>query len=126
MVARVRDLLDKIPYGITPESPRRFVELIATARTGGFEGWKEVVPQLLDLGPTGLDLAEKLADRLGSDNRDRASRRKILDGEVWRITPNLIARGEMSRVEELLERGARGARSIPIPKRCATMPPGWL
>jgi tetratricopeptide (TPR) repeat protein len=116
VVARARDLLDKIPYGITPESPRRFVELIATARAGGFDGWKEVVPQLLDLGPAGLDLAEKLANRLGSDDRDRTARRKILDGEVWRITPNLIARGEMSRVEELLERGARGGALDPDPK----------
>src|SRR6476620_9219017 len=57
VVARARDLLDKIPYGITPDSPRRFVELIATARAGGFDGWKEVVPHLLDLGPTGLELA---------------------------------------------------------------------
>jgi tetratricopeptide (TPR) repeat protein len=116
VVARARDLLDKIPYGITPDSPRRFVELIATARAGGFESWKEVVPHLLDLGPTGLELAEKLADRLGSDERDRTSRRKLLDGEVWRITPNLIARGDEGRVEELLERGARAGAADPDPK----------
>ena len=45
VVARCRDLLDKIPYGITPDMPRRFVELIAAARTGGPGGWPSVAPE---------------------------------------------------------------------------------
>src|SRR5687768_3987823 len=49
VVARARDLLDKIPYGVTPDMPRRFVELIATARGGGSAAWPGVVPDLLDL-----------------------------------------------------------------------------
>lgn len=111
VVVRARNLLDKIPYGITPDSPKQFVELIATARSSGFDGWKDVVPRLLDLGPNGLALAEKLADRLGADERERVLRRRMLDGELWRITPSLIVRGEDSRVTELLERSARaGAR----------------
>src|SRR5438270_7785717 len=56
VVARCRDLLDKIPYGITPDMPRRFVELIAAARSGGAGGWPAVAPDLLDLGPRGLDV----------------------------------------------------------------------
>ena len=116
VVARSRDLLDKIPYGITPDSPRRFVELIATARAGGMEEWKKVVQDLLDLGPPGLELAEKLAQRLGADERERRDRRQLLDSEVWRITPNLIARGDEARIEELLERGALAAAADTDPK----------
>src|SRR5438270_4800014 len=56
VVAHCRDLLDKIPYGITPDMPRRFVELIAAARSGGAGGWPAVAPDLLDLGPRGLDV----------------------------------------------------------------------
>src|SRR5438105_5034484 len=63
VVARCRDLLDKIPYGITPDMPKRFVELIATARAGGPGAWPAVAPDLLDLGPRGLDVAQKLIDR---------------------------------------------------------------
>jgi hypothetical protein len=108
VVVRARDLLDKIPFGITPDSPRRFVELIAMARAKSSE-WKEVVPKLLDLGPRGLEIGEKLADHLGADPTECAARRSVLYSEAWRITPNLIAQGDMGRVEEILERSALGA-----------------
>src|SRR5687768_8841301 len=47
VVARCRDLLDKIPYGITPDMPRRYAELIAAARRGGAAVWPSVAPELL-------------------------------------------------------------------------------
>ncbi len=110
VVARCRDLLDKIPYGITPDMPRRLVELIATARSGGPGAAARVVPELLDLGPQGLDVARKLTDRLGADHPGvREEMRQAIDREGWRLAPALIAEGQDDRAEELLERSAVAA-----------------
>jgi tetratricopeptide (TPR) repeat protein len=106
VVARCRDLLDKIPYGITPDMPRRFVELIAAARSGGAGGWPAVAPDLLDLGPRGLEVAQKLADRLSNNDSQRDAMRRTLDLEGWRVAPALLAAGESAKAAKLLERAA--------------------
>lgn len=113
VVARARDLLDKIPFGITPDSPKEFVELIATARTGGPGHFAAVAPGLLDLGPRGMEVAEKLIQQLGTDARMRASLRGVLDRESWRVAPHLIARGDEGPVTALLERAARAGALDP-------------
>jgi tetratricopeptide (TPR) repeat protein len=107
VAARCRDLLDKIPYGITPGMPRRFVELITAARAGGAAAWPGVVADLLDLGPRGLDVARKLMDRLATTPDQRAALQHDLDRQGWRVAPALLADGHLDRAEELLERGAR-------------------
>src|SRR5205823_2425430 len=89
VVARCRDLLDKIPYGITPDMPRRFVELIAAARGGGGAAWPAVVPELLDFGPRGLDVAERFMARLNALPATRDAMRRTLDIESWRVAPGL-------------------------------------
>lgn len=106
VVARCRDLLDKIPYGITPDTPRRFVELIAAARGGGAGGWPGVVPELLDLGPRGMDVARKLVERIASNDSQREAMNHTLDLEGWRIAAAALAAGETERAERLLERSA--------------------
>lgn len=113
VVARARDLLDKIPFGITPDSPREFVELIATARAGGAGSFANVAPGLLDLGPRGMDVAEKLIQRIGTDDRERASLHRVVDREAWRVAPYLIARGDEGPVPALLERAARSGALDP-------------
>jgi tetratricopeptide (TPR) repeat protein len=109
VVARCRDLLDKIPYGITPEMPRRYVELIATARAGGPAAWPEVVPDLLDLGPRGLEVAQKIIERLADGPAQRADMLRAIDREGWRVAPALLAAGQADRAEHLLERSAVAA-----------------
>jgi tetratricopeptide (TPR) repeat protein len=106
VVARCRDLLDKIPYGITPDMPRRFVELIAAARAGGAGGWPAVAPDLLDLGPRGLEVARRLIDRLANNDGQREGMRRTLDLEGWRVAPALLAAGQADKAGELLERSA--------------------
>jgi tetratricopeptide (TPR) repeat protein len=113
VVARCRDLLDKIPYGITPDMPRRFVELIATARSGGAGGWPAVAPELLDLGPRGLAVARQLIDRLATNDGQRTAMNRTLDLEGWRVAPGLIAAGETDKAGELLERSAGVAATLP-------------
>ncbi|HEY1377733.1 MAG TPA: hypothetical protein VGF55_13120, partial [Gemmataceae bacterium] len=113
VVARCRDLLDKIPYGITPDMPRRFVELIAAARTGGPGAWPTVAPDLLDLGPRGLDVADRLIDRLAATAAQRDSMRHAIDVEGWRVAPALLAAGQADRAGELLERSAVAAAAAP-------------
>src|SRR5262245_1179991 len=83
VVARARDLLDKIPYGVTPDMPRRFVELITAARSGGDAAWPGVVRDLLDLGPRGLEVARKLIDRLATTPAAREAMARTLDLEGW-------------------------------------------
>src|SRR5262249_4997627 len=73
VIARCRDLLDKIPFGIPPDLPPRFVELIAVARTGGPSAWPNVIPDLLDLGPRGLDVVHKLIERVAVTAAQRAA-----------------------------------------------------
>jgi tetratricopeptide (TPR) repeat protein len=106
VVARCRALLDKIPYGITPDMPPRFAELIATARAGGPNGWPAVAPELLDLGPQGLEVARKLVDRLGQTGLQRAAMLRTLDQQGWRLAPALLAAGRIDRAGEVLERSA--------------------
>jgi tetratricopeptide (TPR) repeat protein len=113
IVARCRDLLDKIPYGITPDMPRRFVELIAAARSGGAGGWPAVAPELVDLGPRGLELAQKLVDRIASNDAQRDAMRRTIDLEGWRVAPALLAIGQVDRAGELLERSAAIAAVTP-------------
>jgi tetratricopeptide (TPR) repeat protein len=113
IVARCRDLLDKIPYGITPDMPRRFVELIAAARAGGAGGWPAVAPDLLDLGPRGLEVARKLIDRLANNDGQRDAMRRTLDLEGWRVAPALLAAGQTDKAADLLERSAVVAATTP-------------
>jgi tetratricopeptide (TPR) repeat protein len=106
VVARARDLLDKIPYGITPDMPRRFVELIGRARGGGSATWPGVVVDLLDLGPRGLEIARRLVDRLGATPGQRTYMLQVLDKEVWRVAPHFLVAGRAAEAEEILERSA--------------------
>lgn len=113
IVSRARDLLDKIPFGITPDSPKQFVELIAAARTGGPANFAAVAPRLLDLGPRGVDVAEKIIQRIGTDERQRKALHGVIDRESWRVAPYLIARGDEGPVLALLERAARSGALDP-------------
>jgi tetratricopeptide (TPR) repeat protein len=113
IVARCRDLLDKIPYGITPDMPKRFVELIAAARSGGAGGWPAVAPDLLDLGPRGLDLARKLIDRIATNDGQRDAMRRTLDVEGWQVVPSFLASGQVDQAGELLERSAAISATMP-------------
>ncbi len=113
VVARCRDLLDKIPYGITPDMPRRFVELIAAARAGGAGGWPAVAPDLLDLGPRGLGVARKLIDRIANNDGQRDAMHRTLDLEGWRVAPALLASGQIDKAMDLLERSAVMAATTP-------------
>jgi tetratricopeptide (TPR) repeat protein len=106
VVARCRDLLDKIPYGITPDMPRRFLELIAAARSGGPGGWPNVAPDLLDLGPRGLEVANKLIERIAGNDGQRDAMRRTLELEGWRVAPALLAAGQTDKAAGLLERSA--------------------
>jgi tetratricopeptide (TPR) repeat protein len=106
VVARARDLLDKIPYGITPDMPRRFIELIGRARGGGSATWPGVVVELLDLGPRGLEVARRLADRLGATPGQKTYMLQVLDQEGWRVAPHFLVVGRAAEAEELLERAA--------------------
>jgi tetratricopeptide (TPR) repeat protein len=106
VAARARDLLDKIPYGITPDMPRRFVELIGRARGGGSATWPGVVIDLLDLGPRGLEVARRLAERLGAMPGQRTYMLQVLDQEGWRVAPHFLVAGRAAEAEELLERSA--------------------
>src|SRR5437764_4001538 len=104
VAARARDLLNKIPYGLTPDSPRRFADLITRAHTGP-GAWPTVVPELLDLGPPGIALAHKLADNQ-TNPAQREQFRLLIDREGWRIAPRLLADGDAAAAEGLLERAA--------------------
>src|SRR5437763_618929 len=106
VAARARDLLNKIPYGLTPDSPRRFADLITRAHTGP-GAWPTVVPELLDLGPPGVALAHKLADNQ-TNPAQREQFRLLIDREGWRIAPRLLADGDgdAATAEGLLERAA--------------------
>jgi tetratricopeptide (TPR) repeat protein len=106
VVARCRDLLDKIPYGITPDMPPRFVALIGTARAGGAGGWPAVAPDLLDMGPRGLEVARKLIERIANNDAQRDAMRRTLDLEGWRVAPALLVAGRAEEAGQLLERSA--------------------
>jgi tetratricopeptide (TPR) repeat protein len=106
IVARCRDLLDKIPYGITPDMSPRFVALIGSARAGGALGWPSVAPELLELGPRGLEVARKLVDRIANNDAQRDAMRRTLDLEGWRVAPALLATGRADQAAGLLERSA--------------------
>jgi tetratricopeptide (TPR) repeat protein len=106
VVARCRDLLDKIPYGITPDMSPRFVSLIGAARAGGALGWPTIAPELLDLGPRGLEVARKLVERISNNDAQRDAMQKTLDLEGWRVAPALLAAGRADQAAGLLERSA--------------------
>src|SRR5262249_7286323 len=68
VVARARELLDKISAGITPGTPRQFAELATRARAGGPDMWPGLVIELLELGAEGFDFARNVAEGQPSDD----------------------------------------------------------
>jgi hypothetical protein len=113
VVVRCRDLLDKIPYGITANMPPRFVDLIGVARAGGPNAWPTVVPELLDLGPRGLEVAQKLIDRIATAPGQREAMLRTLDLHSWRVARHFLAAGTPDRAGEVLERSAVANAATP-------------
>jgi predicted negative regulator of RcsB-dependent stress response len=105
VVARAKDLLDKIPFGITPDSPKKYVALVARARAANATAWDGIVTELLSEGSDGLDIAKNLAEKQADPQR-RAEFRRGIDKQGWRIAHRYIAAGDLARAEELLSKSA--------------------
>lgn len=108
VVARARDLLDKIPFGITPSSPKKLAALAARSRTASASAWPGIVSELLDEGPEGLELARLITERQPDAARKAAFRRGI-DKEGWKLARRLFADGQPDRATEYLSRSAAWA-----------------
>jgi tetratricopeptide (TPR) repeat protein len=104
VVARARDLLDKIPYGVTPESPRQFMALVARARAASPSAWPEIVREMIEDGPGGLELARSLAEK--QDGARRVIFLRGIDKEGWRAAPRMIRAGDFAGAGRVLERAA--------------------
>ncbi|MBX7105507.1 MAG: hypothetical protein K1X57_15585 [Gemmataceae bacterium] len=105
VVARAKDLLDKIPFGITPNSPRQYASLVARARAASPTVWPDIVKEMLEDGAAGLDLARTIADGQTGPKRIAEFRRGI-DKEAWRVAGRLIARNDLKQAEDILLRSA--------------------
>ncbi|MFL5329948.1 MAG: hypothetical protein ACJ8C4_13670 [Gemmataceae bacterium] len=114
VVSRARELLDKIPYGITPETPKKMVGLITRARAASVESWPDIVAELFDDGPEGLELAKQIAAKQGDLARQFAFRRGI-DKVSWRLAPRLVIDNRLDLAEDALGRSAATQAAIPTP-----------
>jgi len=108
VVARARDLLDKIPFGITPDSPKRLAALASRARAASASAWPGIVAELLEEGPDGLELARLITERQPDPAR-RAAFRRGIDKEGWQLARRLFADGEPDRAMDYLRRSAAWA-----------------
>lgn len=107
VVARARDLLDKIPFGITPNSSPKFVALIARSRNATPAAWTSIVSEMLNEGTEGYELARSIADRQSEPSR-RALFRRAIDKQGWRVANRYIIAGQFDRAEEVLGLSAAG------------------
>lgn len=105
VVARARDLLNKIPFGIKPGSPKQFVTLIERARAAGPDSWPALAAEIIADGPDGLDIARMIADKQPTPER-RKQYQRGLDREGWRAAPRFIVLGKWDVAEDLLRRSA--------------------
>lgn len=105
VVARATDLLDKIPFGIRPDSPRQLAAWISRARSADQAGWLDLVRELIDDNPRNVDLARSLAQKQSDPNRRRSMLRGI-DREGWRAAWSFVRDGDWDRAGELWSRAA--------------------
>jgi tetratricopeptide (TPR) repeat protein len=105
VVARARDLLDKVLFGITPDTPKRLAALAARARSASASAWPGIVGELLEEGPDGLELARLITERQPDPAR-RAAFRRGIDKEGWQLARRLFADGQPDRATDYLSRSA--------------------
>lgn len=104
---RARDLLDKFKLGIYPDTPQAVVKLIDQFRAADANGKPALVPELLKHGKHGYRALRKLAAL--EENEDM--RRNLLDQvarEGSQLAGTLLAEGDFTAAEEMLEAGLAG------------------
>ncbi|MFL5340702.1 MAG: hypothetical protein ACJ8F7_11175 [Gemmataceae bacterium] len=101
---RARMLLDRIAYRIDPGTPPEVITLMQRYRTGTPEEQAAVLRQLLAMGGKSHPYLIRLLDAVESEKRAR-----ILDQfayDDWKILVPLMADGNETLVEQILEKAA--------------------
>lgn len=102
VVRRAEALLAKFHWGIYPDTPPEIVEIIEQFRDGNSYIRQESAKSLMQHGRIGYRTFIKLLPHVENE-RDRLILASVLVNEARRQVPDLIARGSMDAVEDLLQ-----------------------
>lgn len=103
--ARAKKLLDKLRFGVSPDTPKDIAELISRYRAADSNGKLAIVQELLRKGMPGYQAVLRFAE--GEENQaDRQAVRTHLERESRLAAAALIAEGNAATAEELLEKTA--------------------
>ena len=101
-VRRARDILEKFDWGLYPDTPEAVANLIEEYRSRMGESRAAFVPNLLDHGSAGVTALTKIAAAEKSPET-RALISAYLTSDMPRLAGALLAEGQDTRLEELLE-----------------------
>jgi tetratricopeptide (TPR) repeat protein len=102
VVSRARTLLDRLKWGITPDTPPAIVALIDQYRKGDSTAQQNAVQALLQEGKVGFAIVRRFAD-LAGEGPARTQLLARLTTEKWRLARSSIAEGDLATAAEALE-----------------------
>ncbi|MBC7856521.1 MAG: hypothetical protein IAF94_24080, partial [Pirellulaceae bacterium] len=100
---RAQSVLDKVRYGITPETPADIAKLLETFRQGNLSVRRSILEKLRNKGETKLIL---LLLRVEKDPDFQQVAGEIYRAELDRLLPQLIAKQDFAQVEQILSQNA--------------------
>ena len=102
VVRRARSVLDKFKWGLYPDTPKEIAELVGRYQAGDPQARRTAVQQLLDRGGPGYLVIARLATAEGpADDRQNLLQQLAQEGPA--VLAQLIAQGDFSTLEEILE-----------------------
>ena len=105
--SRAKDILEKIKYGIYPDTPKKVVDLIRSYQTADPATRLNIIGELMEQGTHGCRAVMKLVQL-----EDKAETRQFLITEVSarvnRAVPGLLADGNYDTLEMFLDIGLAG------------------
>jgi tetratricopeptide (TPR) repeat protein len=103
--SRAKKLLDKLRFGVSPDTPKDIADLITRYRAADSNGKLALVQELLKKGLPGYQAVLRFAE--GEENlADRQAVQQHLERESRLAAAALIAEGNAATAEELLEKTA--------------------
>lgn len=114
---RAQGILDKVRYGITPETPAEVAKLLESFRKGDMSAKHRILLQLKDKGETKIILQLL---RVEKDPNFQRIAGELYRNELDRMLPQVIAKRDFDQVEQIL---TQNALQDPTMQRLATF---WI
>lgn len=111
---RAQGVLDKVRYGITPETPAEIAKLLESFRKGDMSTKHRILLQLKDKGETKIILQLL---RVEKDPNFQRIAGELYRNELDRMLPQVIAKRDYDQVEQIL---SQNALQDPTMQRLAT------